>query len=234
MSQQNAQNAAFYAVSVGPGDPELLTVKALRAIAACPVIAAPQTRDGRMLALEITRGAADLAGKTILPLAFSMSRDPAVRQTAHREAADRVCAHLAAGQSVAMLNLGDASVYATASYLAALVQAAGYPVQVVPGVTSFCAAAARLGEPLVSDEETLHVLPGGQAAEALAWPGTKVLMKSGRQLPEVLAQLRDVGRLDKAALVCNCGLPGEAIYPNLAENAPAEDGGYFATLLLRE
>ena len=73
----------FYGVSVGPGDPELMTLKAVRCLERCPVIAAPQTSGGQMLALDIAKGAVDLSGKTILPLHFAMSRDPAVLRASH-------------------------------------------------------------------------------------------------------------------------------------------------------
>ncbi len=65
----------LYGVGTGPGDPELLTIKAVRTIESCPVIAAPQTADGAMVALDIVRGAVDLTGKTVIPVRFSMTRD---------------------------------------------------------------------------------------------------------------------------------------------------------------
>lgn len=77
----------FYGVSVGPGDPELMTLQAVRCLENCPVIAAPQTPKGGMLALDIAKGAVELSGKTILPLRFAMSLDPAVQKAAHIEAA---------------------------------------------------------------------------------------------------------------------------------------------------
>ena len=105
----------FYGVSVGPGDPELMTLQAVRRLENCPVIAAPQTPKGGMLALDIAKGAVELSGKTILPLRFAMSLDPAVQKAAHIEAARAVKEYLDAGQDVAMLNLGDVSVYATSA-----------------------------------------------------------------------------------------------------------------------
>ena len=78
----------LYGVSVGPGDPELMTLKAVRCLEKCPVIAAPQTAGGRMLALDIARGAVGLDGKTILPLRFAMSRDPEMLRASHEEAAE--------------------------------------------------------------------------------------------------------------------------------------------------
>ena len=150
----------FYGVGVGPGDPELLTVKALRTLERCPVIAAPQTKSGEMLALDIVRRAAALEGKTILPLFFTMARDKSQQRAAHETAADAIAAHLTAGRDVAMLNLGDVSIYATFGYIMDILRERGYEAVMIPGVPSFCAAAARLGLSLVSGETPLHIVPG--------------------------------------------------------------------------
>ena len=80
----------FYGVSVGPGDPELMTLKAIRLLERCLVIAAPRTKSGEMLALDIGSAAVDLKGKTIVPLYFSMERDRAVQHAAHLAAAEAV------------------------------------------------------------------------------------------------------------------------------------------------
>lgn len=216
----------FYGVGVGPGDPELLTLKAARVIEGCPVVCAPRTRDGRMLALEIARQAVALDGKTVLPLDFTMERDKGRRQRAHEQAADAVERELARGRDVAMLNVGDVSLYATFSYLRDILRGRGFRTAMVPGVPSFCAVAARLNESLTAGEEPLHILPanGPGLEEALALPGTKVLMKAGRQVSRL------AGR-ERARLVVDCGLPTEAVYENLAE-AP-EEPGYFATVIVK-
>ena len=111
----------FYGVGVGPGDPELITLKAVRCIEQCPVIAAPETKGEKTLALDIARGAVDLAGKTILPLHFLMTRDPGALERSHRAQAERIMEQLDAGRDVAMLNLGDVSIYSTFSYLLAII-----------------------------------------------------------------------------------------------------------------
>jgi len=188
-----------------------------------------------MLALDIAKGAVDLSGKTILPLRFAMSLDPAVQKAAHIEAARAVKEYLDAGQDVAMLNLGDLSVYATFGYLQEILEAEGCKTVMLPGVTSFCAAAARLGQSLTGGmEQPLTIAPGRCAAEVLAAPGAKVLMKSGRQLPETLAALADAGLLSRSAMVCNCGLPNEEVWPDLTDYDPARSAGYFATILVKE
>ena len=225
----------FYGVSVGPGDPELLTLKAVRCIEQCPVLAAPRTAEGRMLALEIVKGAVDVSGKTILPLHFAMSRDADTLRASHEAAAGAVREALDAGQDVAMLNLGDVSIYATYGYLEEILKAQGYPTARIAGVPSFCAAAAALGRSLTDGMEApLTLAPGRHAEQVLDAPGAKVLMKSGRQLPAALAALRQRGLLEKSAMACNCGLPEQTLWPDLSSYDPARPAGYFTTIIVKE
>ena len=199
----------FYGVSVGPGDPELLTLQAVRLIRQCPVLAAPQTSSGQMLALDIARRALGdaLGSKTIVPLHFAMSRDTSVLAASHRQAAQAVRPFLDAGQDVAM----------------------------AAGVPSFCAAAARLNVPLTGGMDApLTIAPGGWADRVLETPGTKVLMKTGRQLPALLAALQQAKKLENSALVCNCGLPDETVWTDLSAARPEHSAGYFATVLVKE
>lgn len=223
-----------YGVGVGPGDPELITLKAVHTLERCPVIAAPQTRSGEMLALDIARGAVDLTGKTILPLTFTMSQDPAVLQASHEAAADAIQAHLDRGEDVAMPNLGDVSIYATWGYVMDIARERGCETVMVPGIPSFCAAASRLGTTLVSWGSPLHVIPVGREPlePQLEQPGGKVLMKAGHSFPQIVEALRETGQLDRAALVEDCGLPGERVCADLSR-CP-EDVGYFATVIVKE
>ena len=224
-----------YGVGVGPGDPELLTLKAVHLLERCPVIAAPRTKSGEMLALDIASAAVDVGEKTIVPLYFSMERDKAVQHAAHVDAAEAVRPYLDAGQDVAMLNLGDVSIYATYVYLMEILGEQGYETVMVPGVPSFCAVAARLGVSLTAMNSPLHIAPGGMALdEVLDQPGTKVLMKSGRQMPAVLDALAERDMLGKSMLVQNCGLPGETVYPDLSQSRPEGGHGYFSTVIVKE
>ncbi len=223
----------LYGVGVGPGDPELLTLKAVRTIESCPVIAAPQTSDGRMLALDIARGVCDLAGKHIVPLRFSMTRDAAQRAAEHAELVHELCAHLEAGRDVALLNLGDSSIYATFQRIAPDVRSHGFSARAVPGVPSFCAVASALERDLTPDMSVpLHIVPAGYGGieEALSWPGTKVVMKARRSLRATKQALRAAGVLEGAELVEDCGLESERVYRSL-DDAP-DEGSYFSTMVV--
>lgn len=223
------KQGVFYAVSVGPGDPELLTRQACRVLEVCDVIAAPRTKAGRMLALDIAAGAVDIKNKTILPLDFTMERSEAVREDSYRTAAAAIEAALAAGRDVAMVNLGDVSVYATAYYILERVHSDGFEVVMCPGVTSFCAVAARLGRSLTRMEEPLHILPGSTDLDsALALPGTKVIMKSGKAIHEAAA-LERRGMAANAGMVADCGLETEQVYTDLRQLP--EEISYFATIV---
>ena len=173
---------------------------------------------------------ADLAGKTILPLTFTMLREEKARQQSYRTAAEAIEKELSAGRDVAMVNLGDVSVYATAYYILELVRDDGFEAVMLPGVTSFCAVAARLGRSLTRMDEPLHILPGSMDMDtALSLPGTKVLMKSGKGIHRVADALERRGLLDRAGLVADCGLETEQVYTDLRELP--EEISYFATIV---
>lgn len=221
-------------VSVGPGDPELMTLKAVRVIESCPVVAAPHARRGADVALEIARSAVDLSGKRILELPFSMSRDEREREAGRRASVELLTDELAAGHDVALLNLGDAGIYSTFGYVRDAVARAGYRVETVPGVPSFCAVAARLGRSLTEGSaDPLHIIPavGEGFADDLRLPGSLVVMKAGRSLGEVKRALAEAGRLEEASLVSDCGLPDERVADALDE-APDDAAGYFTTLVV--
>lgn len=222
----------FYGVGVGPGDPELMTLKAVRVLEHCPVLAAPQTASGEMTALNIAKQAANLKGKTLLPLFFTMSRDKQKQQEAHQKAAEQVKAYLEQGQDVAMAILGDVSIFSTYCYLMELLKVEGFCCEMIPGVPSFCAVAARLNRSLTTMNEPLHILPGGgeQFEDGLHSTGTKILMKAGKNYPKLLETLEEHELLAHAGMVENCGLEGERIFKTLEEKP--QSSGYFTTIVI--
>lgn len=223
----------LYGVGVGPGDPQLLTLKAVETIRKCPVVAAPRTKNGAMVALDIVQGAMDLADKTVLGLDFTMSHDKSVRQASHQAAAARLMALLDTGKDVAMLNLGDVSIYASYQYIHTILKQAGYPVQMVPGIPSFCAAATTLGESLTEMGTPVFIIPAGAALADTphTQQATRIYMKSGNALPALLKQLEAENRLNDAMAVQNCGMENERVIRDLRGVELSPD--YFSLVIVK-
>jgi precorrin-2/cobalt-factor-2 C20-methyltransferase len=221
-----------YGVGVGPGDPEYMTLKACRLIRENELIAVPGKVPQESVAYKIALGAVpELAEKTLLPVYMPMVRDRAKMDEAHRAAAQLFEGYLDRGQNVVFLTLGDPTVYCTFSYIQHYLEADGYTVELVSGITSFCAAAARLGVPLVEWDEPLHVLPAVHRLEAeLEQPGNYVLMKSASHMAEVKDILRRSGR--QVRMVENCCMEGEKRYMRV-DDIP-DDAGYFSLIIAKE
>jgi precorrin-2/cobalt-factor-2 C20-methyltransferase len=222
----------LYGVSVGPGDPELMTIKAYKTLQSCAVLAHPQTGGENRLALDIVSGLLDIRDKQIIPLDFLMSGDRELLEASHHEQAKKLLPALDGGLDVAMLNIGDASLYGTFSYINEIIRSWGYESETIPGVTSFCAVAAALNASLTQMKKPLHIIPAshGDLDEYLSLPGSKVLMKSGGRLSEVKRRIRERGL--SASLVANCGRKEERVFENI--NDASDQEGYFATILIRD
>ena len=231
---EEACRGVLYGVSVGPGDPELLTLKAVRLIQECPVLAVPRTKGENTLALSIARQAADLTGKQIVYTDFPMSRDRQVLEDNYEKIAGQLAAYLKDGLNVAMLNIGDISIYSTFSYVARKAAQAGFPVRVCAGVPSFCDIAAKTGKPLVSGTQPLMVIPAGcgDLESYLPLKGTKVLMKSGGKLGKIRQYLHENGLVKDALIASDCGLPGER-FVQASAAAAEEKSSYFTTIIIR-
>lgn len=206
-------------VGVGPGSPDLLTVRALRAIRRATTVLAPCTDEaavGRAEAI-VRQAAPDVV---VERLVFAMVPEPAARAGAIDEASARVVDLLDAGEEVAFITLGDPNVYSTFSSIAEGVRAARPPtvIETVPGVMAFQDLASRAQVVLTDEQQSLVVLPanGGDEplTDALADPARAiVLYKGGRRLPELAARLREAKRLDGAVLGELLGMPGERVTP---------------------
>ena len=218
-------------VGVGPGDPELMTLKAVRLIRESDVVAVPAKTAEESVAYRIAAAAVpEISGKELLPLDMPMTRDRAALYAAHRECAKALEACLGAGRSVVYLTLGDPTVYCTFSYLQRILEGDGFAVEYVSGVTSFCAAAARLCLPLAEWDEPLHILPAAHmAGDIPSLPGNCVLMKAGRRIAETRDALLRSGR--EVCAVENCGMENERVFHG-AEAIP-DDCGYFTLVIAK-
>ena len=227
------EKGTLYGVSIGPGEPELITLKAMNIISNSKYIATPHTGTGDSLALSIVSQAIDLSDKEIMKLEFPMTKDKDILAKSHEEAASAIADVLDTGNDVAMLNLGDVTIYSTFAYTMDKLLEKDYNVEVIPGVTSFCASASKLKIGLTTMNEPLHIIPatGIDLREALQMPGSKVLMKIGKSMPKLIEVLKELNLEDNVYAVENCGLENEKIYNNLDEF----DGkmGYFTIVIVK-
>lgn len=221
-----------YGVGVGPGDPELITLKALRLIEAAPVVAYPAPDDGESFArLIVAQWLRPNQREIAIRIPMAVERFPA--QAVYDRAADEIGAVLASGSNVAILCQGDPFFYGSFMYLFARL-ADRFPVSIVPGVSSLTACAAAAGSPLAARSETLTVVPATlEAAELerrLAGAEAAAIIKLGRHFEKVRAVLRRLGLESRARYVERASLPNQRILP-LAE-ITADSVPYFAMILL--
>lgn len=228
----NIKKGIVYGVGVGPGDPELMTLKACRLIRENDVIAVPGKVPEEAVAYKIAAGAVpEIADKELVPVYMPMVRDADLIAKAHRQAADIIEKYLDEGKNVIYITLGDSTIYCTFSYIQHILEADGYTVELVSGIPSFCAAAARLGVSLTEWQEPLHVIPGLHNTEGtLEWPGNYVIMKSASKTREVKEMLGRSGYDVQA--VENCSMDNEKVY-RLLEEIP-DDAGYFSLIIAKE
>ena len=200
-----------YGVGVGPGDPEYMTLKAVRLIKENDVIAVPGKVAKDAVAYKIAAAVVpELADKELVPIYMPMVKDRELIDAEHKKAAKLVESYLDQGRNVVYITLGDSTIYCTFSYIQHYLEADGYPVELVAGIPSFCAAAARLNTPLTEWDEPLHVLPAVHKLEDdLALGGNYVLMKSASQMAKVKDMLRRSGR--KAVMAENCTMENEKL-----------------------
>jgi precorrin-2/cobalt-factor-2 C20-methyltransferase len=222
----------LYGVGVGPGDPELLTLKAIRIIKECEVIAIPDSGKDNCIAYQIVEKAmAEIAQKEIISVDMPMTKDKAVLEESHRKGTELIAGYLEKGTSVAFLTIGDPTIYSTYIYVHNRIQKLGYKAQIINGIPSFCAVAATLNNSLVETSSELHIIPSSYGVEkALHLPGTKVLMKAGKKLGEVKRQLESMGL--KAAMVSNCTMEQEKIYNTLADIP--EEASYYSIIVVKD
>ena len=157
----------LYGVGTGPGDPELLTLKALRIIKEVSVIAVPNEVPENSIPYKTVMAVyPELAEKEILAVPFLMKPDLAARQEIRKRNAKKIALLLDQGQDIAFLTIGDPSIYTTYSYVFAILEPLGYDCEMISGVPSFCAASAKLNVTLCSDQEKLEIIPGGKGSPA--------------------------------------------------------------------
>ena len=151
----------IYGIGVGPGDPELMTLKAVRLIREADVIAIPGKDRESCTAYQIASGAVpEIKDKEIILVVFPMTKNETVLRESHEAAVQSLTALMDQGKTIAFLTLGDVTIYSTYGYVHQKLLSLGYESILVNGVPSFCAAAAKLGISLGEKAEAIHILPG--------------------------------------------------------------------------
>ncbi|MEM6437230.1 MAG: precorrin-2 C(20)-methyltransferase [Cyanobacteria bacterium P01_D01_bin.115] len=231
------QLGQLWGVGVGPGDPELMTLKAARLLQSAPVIAFPAGRGHKPGIAQKIIASLLQPDQVQLPLHFPYVQEASVLEAAWQTAADIVWAHLATGQDVVFATEGDASFYSTFTYLVQTLQQ-HHPdvmVQTVPGVCSPLAAAALLGEPLTILDQRLTILPALYQTRdlevALDQADKVVLMKVASVYPTVWQILKQRHLLTRSTVVVRATQPDQQIYRNL-EEYPNLDLPYFSLLIV--
>jgi precorrin-2/cobalt-factor-2 C20-methyltransferase len=224
-------SGTLYGIGVGPGDPELMTLRAHRLIAAARVVAYPAPDSGESLARRIAAEAIAPDAEEI-PMIVPMRADRFPAQEVYAESAGRIAARLEAGTDVAVLCEGDPFFYGSFMYLFARL-ADCFPVEIVPGVTSLTACAAALKRPLTARNDVLTVLPGTLDDAALrpriAAADAVAIMKVGHHLPRLRALIDAMGLTSRAGYVARASLEDAQTTPLAA--AP-ETAPYFSMILI--
>lgn len=226
----------LYGVGVGPGDPELMTVKAVKRIMECDMIGIPAKDAASCTAYNVAREAVNgLEKKPVISVSVPMTSDTEKLVQAYDEGSEKLLRELREGKDIAFLNLGDPVIYGSYMELHERILKAGFKAEIISGVPSFCAVAAALAIPLGSRKEKIHILPGLHYAQELEqYDGTRILMKSGGKAAEIkekLLKLEEGGKV-KASAVINCGMENQVVCREIGELP--EDAGYFTTILVKE
>lgn len=248
----------LYGIGVGPGDPELMTLKAINTIKACDIIAIPAVSKEECYAYSIVQAVLpEIEKKQIMCTPFPMIKDKEKLTISHNKIYSDIVCELLTGKNVAMLTIGDPSVYSTYMYIHKRVIQAGFTAVMISGVPSFCAAAARLGISLGEMRDEIHIIPASyDVRDTMGYGGTCVYMKSGKKLAELIEVLRttegsdtetdeesdmcisDVnskGGIRKKKMtvygVTNCGMESERVYRGLDELTEAK--GYLTIVIVK-
>lgn len=230
----------LYGIGVGPGDPELLTLKAARILKqVAHIFAAASSKNDYSLAHDIVREHVP-PEVPVDQLAFPMTFNPERLENAWQANCRKVIDILVKGKSVAFLTLGDPLTFSTFIYLMRKVRMRlpEVSVEVVPGITSFQAAAACANEPLAEGEEALTIVSGAKGGnrlrEVFAASDNVVLMKTYKRFPQILAKIEELGLQDSCCFISRCGLEGEVIERDFQKLTEMKQPHYLSLMLIKK
>ncbi|NLI12550.1 MAG: precorrin-2 C(20)-methyltransferase [Peptococcaceae bacterium] len=227
----------FYGIGVGPGDPELITLKAVKILREVDVIIAPRTEKKQNSSALSIASSFIRQDTQVLELVFPMVFEQGSLSVAWEHNKNIILSFLNEGKNVAFLTLGDPMIYSTYIYVYRLLEGNGLKIETIPGVTSFCAAASRLGFPLAEGNDILSIVPATLEEEkiekALSYTDNLVLLKVYKNFEQIIAQLKKSSLADNAAMVSRCGFKDEEIIYNLNYSEDKKPN-YLSTILARK
>lgn len=220
----SVNHGTLYGVGVGPGDPELVTVKAYRLMQTAPVIAYPNKRmGGKSYALEIVERYVNPSEKTMLGLVFPMTKDEDVLLRHWEDTVEKVWAYLRQGQDVVFVTEGDPMLYSTFIHMSRLMRQEHPEAEVVsiPGVSSVNAAASRLGVPLADGDEVVAIVPANRdltrMRQALLTHDCVVFLKVAKVMDDMIDLLGELQLIDNAMVCTKVTSAGEHVWKNVRE-----------------
>ncbi len=230
------KRGTLYGIGVGPGDPGLITLKAVNILNRVDLVyAAASTKNAYSLAVNIAKP--HIPDDTpVIHLRFPMTLEAAQTRKAWAENAQVIVAAVKAGKNAAFLTLGDPMTYSTFGYVLKNIRAIApdLPVETVPGITSYQASAARLNTPLVEGEESLLITSGVKGGDRLRAMGGKpenvVFLKAYRNVSDISSALEEADMLSTSVGITHCGLPEEEIVTDIRQLAQREPG--YWTLII--
>jgi precorrin-2/cobalt-factor-2 C20-methyltransferase len=223
----------LYGVGVGPGDYELITLKAVKMLEAAEIIAVPQSGGEKNAALDIVKHVVDLNDKILLDLSFPMVKDKNILKKQHEKNAEIIEDYLIKGKNVAFISIGDISIYSTFGYINDIVKKDGFKTEMIAGVPSFCAVSAALNISLTEMRKPITIIPAAHSdtEKFLNMDGTKVFMKSGNSIKDIREKLKNIKDF-KTYAVSDCGYESEKIFDDI--NKADEKMGYFTTVIVKD
>jgi precorrin-2/cobalt-factor-2 C20-methyltransferase len=208
----------LYGIGVGPGDPELLTIKAKNLLDRINTIIVPVKEAGEeSTALKIMEGVVDTSSKTVVKVVFKMDKDIEKRKESRKTACAKIEEILKRGEDAAMITLGDVAVYSTYMYVNQFMKNRGFETEIIPGIPSFCSGAAKAQISLMEGNESLAIVPAVKKLdileEALDRFENVVIMKAGSNIVRIKEILKKRGLLLNTVVVSRAGMEGEYIGP---------------------
>ena len=236
---QSSLVGTFYGIGVGPGDPELLTLKAARLLREADIICLPKSKEGADSVAKQVAGPHLSAKARLVEISMPMVRDAALLEEQWQKGAAEIAGFLRQGLSVAFITIGDSMLYSTYTYLMARVRRLlpDAPIECVPGVTSFSAAAAYLQEALAEGAEKLAIVPAiedpEEIREVLGRFPNAVLMKVAGKYDAIVTVLEELQLLDKAVMISRLGYPEQRICHDLA-SLRGQKLDYLSLILVKQ